>query len=44
MESEQLQEDSSTVLDWILKLCPGDHQIMPLTLLAADFVLIKADQ
>lgn len=30
MESEQLQEDSSTLLDWILKLCPQDHQIIPL--------------
>lgn len=39
MESEQLQEDSSTLLDWILKLCLGDHQIIPLILFADDFVL-----
>lgn len=38
MESEQLQEDSSTLLDWILKLCPRDHQIIPLILSTADFV------
>lgn len=38
MESEQLQEDSSTLLDWILKLRPRDHQIIPLIRFTADFV------
>lgn len=38
MEIEQLQEDCNTLLDWILKLCPRDHQIIPLILFAADFV------
>lgn len=38
MESEQLQKDSSTLLDWILKLYPRDHQIIPIILFAADFI------
>lgn len=35
---EQLQEDSSTLLDWILKQCRRDRQIIPLMLFTTDFV------
>lgn len=38
MEREQLQEDSSTLLDCILKQCCRDHKIIPLMLFTTDFV------